>query len=186
MDIGRAYSSELIQEFVDDCLRFEHWQKSSDELLCELKELTAKLVKLKLIGESVAVDMPVTSTQYVEIRNAKDFASMLKVRMQEHNPKENHLIPLDRGRMLALSLLSDGDLLAEIYRPSARVESGNLKLLSPTTQLRYDRHMDLSQDCRQKLALNGLQTLFFRKGDGTFHGRTVQAHLFKMVGSLET
>ena len=186
MDVGRSYDLELIQEFIDDCLRFEHWQKHSDELLFELTQLSEQMIKLKVISESSLGQLPQTSTQFVELKNERDFSAMVNDHVSRHHPKESHQIQLPKNRILALSLLDEGNLLAEIYRPAARIESGRLRLMSPMTQLHYDRQMDLKQDCRQKLSLNGLQTLFFRKAEGSFLGRTVQAHLFKMVGNLDT
>jgi hypothetical protein len=186
MDIGRSYDVELIQEFIDDCLRFEHWQKHSDELISDLNELTQNMVQMKVIAAASVEGLPCTSTQHIALKNTADFEAMVRLYIANHHAKESHFLNLDRGRILGLSLLGDGDLLAEVFRPEARIESGKLRLMAPMTCLRYDRQMDLRTDCKQKLSLNGLQTLFFRRTEGAFHGRTVQAHLFKMVGNLET
>lgn len=186
LDTSCGFNKGLINEFIDDSLQFQHWQTNQANFIYQLSQLFDDFVGDQVVEHEAISFLPKTSRQVLSLQTETDFTQLIERKLLENEIKDFSIVCHNSKQKLALSLLHSGGVKAEVFTPRAKIENGALELLEPISRLYYNSSMDLDPEYNQKLSLNGLQTLFFRKIGDRYVGRTVHGHLFKIVSQLDT
>lgn len=177
----------LIDEFYDRALYFQYWQENKKSLGQQIKlDWDRMTFKGKVAFDPLAV-AHCHELQLLQIEHTKDFHELIKKAKESETGKgdKTQILPIENSKeIMSLQLKSNGELIVEIWRPTALIYRGQLQLLTPATRLEYTEKMELKDKVSQWVTYDGLFIAHFQQLNSNIHGTISQGHHFQKHETL--
>ena len=178
---------QVLNHYIDWTMQFEYWRQNKKHI--ETFLLTHLTHFLSDFSHNISLDKVTQhlQRQIVVLEKLEDIQYIVQQRFKkDFQQKVQHkIILLDSQRILSVLLVPNQGLWVEIHRPIAALRQGQLELLQPMTQLKYDQHFDLSANSSQYFEFETHSVCkFVHQAEGQTNGIVLSGHHFKKTDVL--
>ena len=175
-DAGDLITSDLVNQFFQDCLQFPHWQQQArtlgDQIRRQLENLCLTLDEYFEFDE---VQWP-ENMQLIEIKNSKDWTQVIEKHFLAEKTKDTVKLAFDPllQKLLAFHLSTEGALKIQEFGKQFFIHEGRLIPLRNDLVIDFDAGLSLRKEVYHKMDCGNFMSCRFvieeLQGHNLIHG----------------
>ena len=182
---NQPITEALIREFCQKALLFPYWQSRTTYLR---KRLVKELIDFSQLYGPLAWDLKslasIEQWQWVRVWRSINRLNIIRLYLKSQKDKVR-LLPLEGDKTLALILAPSGALKALSFGSLFLIDQGQIRPLTPLSQLSYNAQYELSPNSPQKLEIKSGHFIHFRCQGRKVTGQGSQGFCFHLAEEFQ-
>lgn len=183
-----AFTSDLVQNFLNECMEYPHWQQNRESLTTELQKALATTISAFFDLRQLQVLKWPKDTQVIELESVTDQAELVTnfLKSQEKNTDKIRVVyDPNSKRTLGFVLAEDGSITIYSFNNKYVLRKGHLEPLRTDVCLKYDKNLELLNGAIQKLEIAPYVYARFIIDDALAFGGVARGYVFQKIQELK-
>lgn len=186
VDGQQPLTAQILNHFYGYTLNYQYWQANSKSLG------TSTRADLESFAQTHKVDFDFSEirfphlTQLIFLEQPSDFEQLVLQTEQQkrHQDDKSKIIHISDQQILAARLKSSSGLEIRVYGRSALIVGGQLRLIEPMTDLKYNAQLELELNVQQLLEGPMVTASRFHVNHEGCQGTMVRGHMLQRYETL--